>query len=170
LNETRRIARTFLDRGLGTIVFANSRLATEVLATYLKEDFARAPLGADVIRGYRGDYLSLERREIERGLREGRLLGVVATNALELGIGPPDQIAVRARLSYTFPLNMAEVVWGNGSATFRQVFHSTRRENLAEASFEYKVEAENWRWARLAVWDVAADGVLGNPVWRDRTY
>ena len=87
LNETRRIARTFLDRGLGTIVFANSRLATEVLATYLKEDFARAPLGADVIRGYRGDYLSLERREIERGLREGRLLGVVATNALELGIG-----------------------------------------------------------------------------------
>jgi len=86
LNETRRVARTFLNRGLETIIFANSRLATEILVTYLKEDFARAPLGPDAVRGYRGGYLPLERREIERDLREGRLLGVVATNALELGI------------------------------------------------------------------------------------
>ncbi|HUI41600.1 MAG TPA: DEAD/DEAH box helicase [Terriglobia bacterium] len=86
LNESRRLARTFLERGLETIVFANSRLATEILVTYLKEDFARAPGGRDVVRGYRGGYLPLERREIERDLRAGRLLGVVATNALELGI------------------------------------------------------------------------------------
>ncbi len=86
LNETRRVARTFLDRGLETIVFANSRLATEILVTYLKEDFARRPIGPDAVRGYRGGYLPLERREIERDLRAGRLRGVVATNALELGI------------------------------------------------------------------------------------
>jgi len=86
LNESRRMARTFLGRGLETIVFANSRLATEILVTYLKEDFSRAPGGPDLVRGYRGGYLPLERREIERDLREGRLLGVVATNALELGI------------------------------------------------------------------------------------
>jgi DEAD/DEAH box helicase domain-containing protein len=86
LHESRRVAKTFLNRGLETIIFANSRLATEILVTYLKEDFARAPVGPDVIRGYRGGYLPLERREIERDLREGRLLGVVATNALELGI------------------------------------------------------------------------------------
>ncbi|MBZ5513709.1 MAG: DEAD/DEAH box helicase [Acidobacteriia bacterium] len=86
LNESRRVARTFLGRGLQTIVFANTRLATEILVTYLKEDFARLPLGADAVRGYRGGYLPRERREIERDLREGRLLGVVATNALELGI------------------------------------------------------------------------------------
>ena len=86
LNETRRIARTFLGRGLQTIVFANSRLATEILVTYLKEDFARIPLGPDAVRGYRGGYLPRERREIERDLRDNRLLGVVATNALELGI------------------------------------------------------------------------------------
>ena len=86
LNETRRIARTFLERGLQTIVFANSRLATEILVTYLKEDFARAPLSPDAVRGYRGGYLPLDRREIERDLHDGRLLGVVATNALELGI------------------------------------------------------------------------------------
>ena len=86
LNETRRISRTFLGRGLQTIVFANSRLATEILVTYLKEDFARIPLGPDAVRGYRGGYLPRERREIERDLRDNRLLGVVATNALELGI------------------------------------------------------------------------------------
>jgi DEAD/DEAH box helicase domain-containing protein len=86
LNETRRVARTFLGRGLQSIVFANSRLATEILVTYLKEDFAKIPLGPEAIRGYRGGYLPRERRAIERDLREGRLLGVVATNALELGI------------------------------------------------------------------------------------
>lgn len=86
LNETRRLARVFLSRGLGTIVFANSRLATEILVTYLKQDFSKAPEGPEMVRGYRGGYLPLERREIERGLREGRLRGVVSTNALELGI------------------------------------------------------------------------------------
>jgi DEAD/DEAH box helicase domain-containing protein len=86
LNESRRVARTFLSRGLQTIVFANSRLATEILVTYLKEDFAKIPLGPDAVRGYRGGYLPRERRAIERDLRDGRLLGVVATNALELGI------------------------------------------------------------------------------------
>jgi DEAD/DEAH box helicase domain-containing protein len=86
LNESRRVARTFLGRGLQSIVFANSRLATEILVTYLKEDFARLPGGPEAVRGYRGGYLPRERREIERDLREGRLLGVVATNALELGI------------------------------------------------------------------------------------
>ncbi len=86
LNEARRLARTFLERGLGTIVFANSRLAAEILVTYLKEDLSQAPAGPEVVRGYRGGYLPLERREIERDLRDGRLRGVVATNALELGI------------------------------------------------------------------------------------
>ncbi|MBZ5670946.1 MAG: DEAD/DEAH box helicase [Acidobacteriia bacterium] len=86
LNETRRLARTFLSRGLQTIVFANSRLATEILVTYLKEDFSQALIGPEAVRGYRGGYLPLERREIERDLRNGLLRGVVATNALELGI------------------------------------------------------------------------------------
>ncbi len=86
LNETRRVARAFLEHGLQTIVFANSRLATEILVTYLQEDFSGGPVGPDRVRGYRGGYLPLERREIERDLRSGRLLGVVATNALELGV------------------------------------------------------------------------------------
>ena len=54
--------------------------------TYLKEALETKPGSEGVIRGYRGGYLPLKRREIERGLREGSVLGVVSTNALELGI------------------------------------------------------------------------------------
>jgi DEAD/DEAH box helicase domain-containing protein len=79
LNETRRMARELLDRGQQTLVFANSRLATEILLTYLKDDYPG-------VRGYRGGYLPKERREIEAKLRDGDIRAVVATNALELGI------------------------------------------------------------------------------------
>src|SRR5271167_2600294 len=86
LNETTRVAKELLSRKLQTIVFANSRLHTEVLLTYLQQANPAPPGGAEPIRGYRGGYLPGERREIERGLRDGRIRGVVATNALELGI------------------------------------------------------------------------------------
>ena len=68
------------------IVFAQSRLATEILTTYLKDDFDGPPGTPDQIRGYRGGYLPQRRREIEKGLREGSVRAVVSTNALELGI------------------------------------------------------------------------------------
>jgi DEAD/DEAH box helicase domain-containing protein len=86
INETWRVARSFLKRGLQTIVFANSRLHTEVLLTYLKQDNPQPPGAPEIVRGYRGGYLPLERREIEHGLRSGQIRAVVATNALELGI------------------------------------------------------------------------------------
>ncbi len=86
LHETRRIALDFIDRGQQTLVFANNRLATEILVTYLKDACARLPMGSEGVRGYRGGYLPKERREIERKLRAGDIRAVVATNALELGI------------------------------------------------------------------------------------
>lgn len=86
LAEARRVAGEFLRRQLQVIVFAQSRLSTEILTTYLKEDFDDLPGMPEKIRGYRGGYLPMRRREIERGLREGLVRGVVSTNALELGI------------------------------------------------------------------------------------
>ena len=86
LNCARDVSLSFLGKGLQTIVFAPSRLATEVLVTYLKEALEARPGSEGIIRGYRGGYLPLKRREIERGLRDGSVLGVVSTNALELGI------------------------------------------------------------------------------------
>ncbi len=86
LGETRRIAAEFLKRSLQLIVFAQSRLATEILTTYLKDDFDGEPGMPERIRGYRGGYLPNRRREIEKGLREGAVRAVVSTSALELGI------------------------------------------------------------------------------------
>ena len=86
LSETRRIASEFLKRNLQLIVFAQSRLTTEILTTYLKDDFDAGPGAPDYIRGYRGGYLPNRRREIEKGLRDGVVRAVVSTNALELGI------------------------------------------------------------------------------------
>jgi DEAD/DEAH box helicase domain-containing protein len=86
VNESRRISSLFIKNGLQTIVFARSRLITEILVTYLKEDIEKTIKDEGLIRGYRGGYLPLKRREIERGLREGTIKGVISTNALELGI------------------------------------------------------------------------------------
>lgn len=83
--ETRKIAGLLLRQGIQTIVFARSRVRVEILLTYL-QDLVKHELGTKSIRGYRGGYLPKLRREIEQGLRNGEIRGVVSTNALELGI------------------------------------------------------------------------------------
>ncbi len=83
--EARDITETFLTNGIQTILFARSRVRVEILLKYLQELIKRK-LGPKTIQGYRGGYLPSERREIERGLRRGDIMGVVSTNALELGV------------------------------------------------------------------------------------
>ncbi|MFN4294867.1 MAG: DEAD/DEAH box helicase, partial [Thermoflexales bacterium] len=90
----RDIAARFIGEGLQTICFARSRNKAEILLAYLRamwpnaggESECSAAQSPIQISGYRGGYLPEERRAIEQGLREGRVRGVVATNALELGI------------------------------------------------------------------------------------
>ena len=86
INEGSRVAQEFLKHDLQTMVFANSRLHTELILTYLQQANPQQPGKPETIRGYRGGYLPNERREIERGLRDGRIRGVVTTSAMELGI------------------------------------------------------------------------------------
>jgi DEAD/DEAH box helicase domain-containing protein len=80
------IAAKFLQSDVQTILFARARLTTEVMLGYLRDDVYAGGGEPEVVQGYRGGYLPHERRTIERGLREGKVRGVVATNALELGI------------------------------------------------------------------------------------
>lgn len=87
LSAARRLAERFIGSGVQTLVFATSRLNVEVLTKYLKDRFDRRGAGLfETVAGYRGGYLPRLRRSIEKGLREGSLLGVVSTTALELGI------------------------------------------------------------------------------------
>jgi len=81
-----RWALPFLRAGRQTIVFGRSRVAVEILLTGLREALRESFGPRSRVRGYRGGYLPTERRAIERGLRDGEVLGVVSTNALELGV------------------------------------------------------------------------------------
>ena len=79
-------AMTFLSEDVQTIVFARARHTVELVLAYLRDELAFMGKNETAVAGYRGGYLPLERREIEAGLRSGSVRGVVATNALELGI------------------------------------------------------------------------------------
>src|SRR4051794_16756144 len=86
LTLAQRWALPFLRAGRQTVVFGKSRVAVEIMLSNLRETL-RHDLGPrSRVRGYRGGYLPTERRSIERGLRDGEVLGVVSTNALELGV------------------------------------------------------------------------------------
>jgi DEAD/DEAH box helicase domain-containing protein len=82
--EVARLTAAFVDGGWRTVAFCRSRRATEVVAGDVRRRVGADH--ADAIRSYRAGYLPSERREIEADLFAGRLKGVVATNALELGI------------------------------------------------------------------------------------
>ena len=82
----RDAATTFLNQDIQTIVFARARQTVELLLTYLQDEMVYQGNEETAVAGYRGGYLPIERREIEHGLRNGSIRGVVATNALELGI------------------------------------------------------------------------------------
>ncbi|MFC7370572.1 DEAD/DEAH box helicase [Fictibacillus iocasae] len=83
--EARNLAALFLKNHIQTIVFARSRVRVEILLTYLQE-LVKKEFGMKSIQGYRGGYLPKQRRVIEKGLRNGEIMGVVSTNALELGV------------------------------------------------------------------------------------
>ncbi|MCL1930327.1 MAG: DEAD/DEAH box helicase, partial [Treponema sp.] len=79
--ESRRWMIALLKAGIKTILFAHSRIRTEVAASYVNEDLANIYTDNARIRvePYRGGLLPNERREIERGLRDGSIQGVVST-------------------------------------------------------------------------------------------
>lgn len=84
--EACRVASPWIKAGIQTIAFCRSRLTVEVMLSYLQQSLAPSLDARRKVRGYRGGYLPLRRREIEAGLRDGSVLGVVSTNALELGV------------------------------------------------------------------------------------
>ncbi len=79
--------------GVPTMIFGHSRNSVETMLRYWREAVAR-DIDPSRIVAYRGGYLPAERRDIEQRLREGNILGVVATSALELGIDIGDLDAV----------------------------------------------------------------------------
>ena len=84
---------TLVQHGVRTLLFTRTRRLAELVLAYARERLAGDPL-AERLMAYRAGYLAEDRREIERRLFSGELLGVTATNALELGIDIGDLDAV----------------------------------------------------------------------------
>jgi len=122
VKEVCSFARQFLSAGVQTIVFARSRLRVEVLLTYLRDVMKGLKKSPRLIRGYRGGYLPNQRREIEQGLRNGTIQGVVSTNALELGIDI-GQLSVSIMAGYP----------GTIASTWQQAGRAGRRETVSVA-------------------------------------
>lgn len=118
------LARDLLGIGAQTVIFARARLTVEVLLSYLRDFAAEQGWPPEQIRGYRGGYLPLERREIETGLRQGAVQGVVATNALELGV---DIGGLNACLLTGYP--------GTIAGTWQQIGRVGRRDEASLAVF-----------------------------------
>ncbi|MFC2053192.1 DEAD/DEAH box helicase [Chloroflexota bacterium] len=120
LHESIRLVDDLLTYNIQTIIFGRSRRTVELILTYLhqkiktsNQDQYAVNLRPDQIRAYRGGYLPLERREIESGLRDGRIRAVVATNALELGI---DIGKMGASIMVGYPGTIASIMQQAGRA------------------------------------------------------
>lgn len=127
MQECVRLAQDLLNKHVQSVVFARSRRSVELLLKYLRETQAQSarrsgdfgfinglyPAPAGGLRGYRSGYLPAERREIEKGLREGSVRLVVATNALELGI---DIGGLGAAVLFGYPGTIASVRQQSGRA------------------------------------------------------
>ncbi|MGA3035143.1 MAG: hypothetical protein ABSD70_17790 [Terracidiphilus sp.] len=74
-------------------------------------------------------------------------------------------VRIRARISSTFPLQIAELVWGDGASTHRQIIDLESTPSFDDHGYSWLVETPGWKWARFAVWDVAGDGAFTNPIW-----
>ncbi|GJN93801.1 hypothetical protein Rhopal_006859-T1 [Rhodotorula paludigena] len=106
ITETSRVFRFLMERGLRVIVFCRVRMQCEILMRQVKQDLmvdGRSDM-ATRIMSYRSGYSAEDRRKIEQEMFSGRLLGVVATTALELGIdiGSLDAV-ITVGFPYTLP-------------------------------------------------------------------
>jgi len=132
LTEALNLAEYFIRERIQTIVFAQYRLQVEILLSYLRERFAE-PFGKNIrVAGYRGGYLPNQRREIESGLRNGSITGVVSTNALELGI---DIGALDVSIICGYP--------GSISSIWQQAGRAGRRSGISATIFVANSSAIN---------------------------
>ncbi|CAB4532128.1 unannotated protein [freshwater metagenome] len=130
--EAALLASRLISAGLRTLVFCGSRRGTEVVASALRDSLDESL--AQQVRSYRAGYLAHERRQIESELLSGELLGVVATNALELGvnIGGLDAVVMCG-----YPGTIA---------SFRQQLGRSGREQLASVSVLVAAENQLDQW------------------------
>lgn len=94
--------------------------------------------------------------------------GEILLPSLQMSPAGAHGVEVHARISSTFPLRFAELVWGDGATIQRKIIDLQLTPEFDDHSYVWTVETPGWKWARFAVWDVAGNGAFTNPLWNDR--
>ncbi len=188
LAEAADLLAQLVSEGARTIVFMKSRKAVELMSRFAQlalEDMGRGDL-AGRIAPYRAGYTPQQRRELERRLTEGELLGVVSTDALELGI---DIGSLDAAICVTFPGTVASLrqMWGRAGRRGRGLAVYVAGEDALDQFFCRHPDEFLDRPVEAAILDheneqihaphvlcaahegplSAADGEVLSPCWRD---
>ena len=157
LGEASRLLSQLTTRGLRTICFAKSRKAAELIHRFTVERVDSAT--AARLAPYRAGYTPAQRREIERRLVEGELLGVTATDALELGI---DIGLLDCAISVGFPGTVASLrqQWGRAGRRGRGLVVLVASEDALDQFFAREPEALLSRRVEAAILDHANPRIL----------
>ncbi len=157
LGEAARLLSQLTTRGLRTICFAKSRKAAELIHRFTAERVDAAT--ARRLAPYRAGYTPEQRREIERRLVEGELLGVTATDALELGI---DIGLLDCAISVGFPGTVASLrqQWGRAGRRERGLAVLVASEDALDQFFAREPEALLSRRVEAAILDHSNPRIL----------
>ena len=158
LGEASRLLADLARRGLRTICFAKSRKAAELIHRFATQRLDDPKLRAR-LAPYRAGYTPAQRREIERRLVEGELLGVSATDALELGI---DIGLLDCAISVGFPGTVASLrqQWGRAGRRGHGLALLIASEDALDQYFMREPETLLGRRVEAAILDHANPRVL----------
>ena len=157
LGDAARLLSQLTSRGLRTICFAKSRKAAELIHRFAAERVDTAT--AARLAPYRAGYTAEQRREIERRLVDGELLGVTATDALELGI---DIGLLDCAISVGFPGTVASLrqQWGRAGRRERGLAILVASDDALDQFFAREPEALLSRRVEAAILDHANPRIL----------
>ncbi len=161
LGEAARLLAGLAGRGLRTICFAKSRKSAELIHRFAADRLP--PATASRLAPYRAGYTPQQRREIERRLVEGELLGVTSTDALELGI---DIGQLDCAISVGFPGTMASLrqQWGRAGRRGHGLAVLVASEDALDQYFMRQPETLLGRRVEAAILDHANPRVLDGHV------
>jgi len=161
LGDASRLLATFVERGLRTICFAKSRKAVELIHRFASDRVD--PATAARLAPYRAGYTAGQRREIERRLMAGELLGVTATDALELGI---DIGSLDCAISVGFPGTVSSLrqQWGRAGRRAPGLAVLVASEDALDQYFMREPETLLARTVEAAILDHANPRVLDGHV------
>ena len=162
LGEASRLMANLVSRGLRTICFAKSRRAAELIHRFTVDRLGDAEEAAR-LAPYRAGYTPQQRRDIERRLVEGELLGVTATDALELGI---DIGLLDCAISVGFPGTVASLrqQWGRAGRREHGLAVLIASEDALDQYFMREPETLLGRQVEAAILDYSNHRVLDGHV------